>query len=160
MWQMDPLALAPAGPAHPWMDGLSFYGPASVLRSKSADGCAPGMLSLHAKVNRRDLEFKCGVKRTRSCIGQCAMLGRANQALLLDSLSNRLAVARAATFGPIKIGLSAIEMGWLGPRRPWNDTVIGACAEVPGCEKTAAYRGNGNDMNPAPLLGANGRRAC
>eukprot|EP00947_MAST-08B_sp_MAST-8B-sp1_P000645 g645.t1 len=64
------------GPAHPWMSGLSFYGPSSVLRA-------------------------------------------------------------ASPFGP------------------WTDTVIGACKDVPGCEpgsRGKGYPGNGNDMNPAPLV--------
>ena len=60
------------GPEHPWESGLSFYGPASVLRSAS-------------------------------------------------------------------------------PLGPWEDRVIGACDAVPGCAKNATYRGNGNDLNPAPV---------
>ena len=30
---------------------------------------------------------------------------------------------------------------------PWTAVDIGLCDQVPGCEKTATYRGNGNDMN-------------
>jgi hypothetical protein len=65
------------GPSHPWLSGLTMYGPAAVLRADS-------------------------------------------------------------------------------PRGPWSSHVIGACADVPGCEANASYKGNGNDMNPAPMTGSDG----
>jgi len=43
------------------------------------------------------------------------------------------------------------------PDGPWEDTVIGACEAVPGCEPHgAAFPGNGNDQNPAPFINADG----
>ena len=39
---------------------------------------------------------------------------------------------------------------------PWASTTIGTCASVPGCEKNSTYPGNGNDLNPAPLILSDG----
>jgi hypothetical protein len=77
VWLVTLVSAGCTGPDHPWLSGLSFYGPASVLSAQSPEG-------------------------------------------------------------------------------PWTDTVIGACADVPGCEPkpTKLFPGNGNDLNPAPLLDA------
>jgi hypothetical protein len=61
---------------------------------------------------------------------------------------------------PILSGLSffgpASVMRAASPAGPWSDHVIGACTEVPGCEPSAGFVGNGNDQNPAPFINTDG----
>ena len=48
-------------------------------------------------------------------------------------------------YGPVSVLRSVSPLG------PWEDHEIGTCDQVPGCAKNATYRGNGNDINPAPF---------